>query len=576
MSPARARAAASGPRRPRPRADAPGEADTLAFLAELSRALAVSVDLRRTLAEAITRVAAFMRVEAASLFLLDASGEALECRVCVGPVDIAGVRVGLGEGIVGRAVAANEAQVVADAGRDARVWRAVDDATGFVTRSLACAPLATAAGPIGAIEIVNRRDGVPFTDADARLLGLIAAPAALAINNARLAGELVEQQRLRRELDLARQLQASLLPRPRPAPFPVAGVHRPAYETSGDFYDFFDCADGRIGFVVGDVSGKGLDAALLMTRAASLLRWAGKDGLAPAAWLARANEELCRTVSDGRFVCALVGYCDRAAARVRFAGAGFPPVLVRHGGTLVEHAAGGPPLGIVADAAFEEHDVELAGGALYAFSDGAVDVRDAQGRRLGAAGLRTLIARHAAAAPQARLQALLADLERLRLVDDTTLLLVEAPAAAPRVLLDVHVRAQPAELRPLRAAVRRTLDALGVGPDLRERLVLAVDEACANVIRHGYGEAGEGDIGLRILLDGTLLGFELTDAAPGVDPARVRPKPLGECRCGGFGVALIDEVMDDWRIDPLPGGQGNRLMLRKRIGATDDGRKDGA
>jgi sigma-B regulation protein RsbU (phosphoserine phosphatase) len=66
-----------------------------------------------------------------------------------------------------------------------------------------------------------------------------------------------------------------------------------------------------------------------------------------------------------------------------------------------------------------------------------------------------------------------------------------------------------------------------------------------------------------------MLSFELTDTAPGVDPAQVRPKPLGECRCGGFGVALIDEVMDDWRIDPLPGGRGNRLVLRKRIGTRD-------
>ncbi|MEO6689771.1 MAG: GAF domain-containing protein, partial [Dokdonella sp.] len=172
------------------------EGDTLAFLADLSRALAVSLDLRLTLSEAVNRVADFMQAEAASLFLLDPETGVLDCRICVGPVDITGSRLAVGQGVVGRAVAENTTQIVADASTDTRVWRAADDDSGFVTRSLVCAPLATADGPIGALEIVNRRDGAPFSAADAELLGIIAAPAALAINNARMAGNLLEQQRL--------------------------------------------------------------------------------------------------------------------------------------------------------------------------------------------------------------------------------------------------------------------------------------------------------------------------------------------------------------------------------------------
>ncbi|GAA0714497.1 ATP-binding SpoIIE family protein phosphatase [Dokdonella soli] len=542
------------------------EADTLTFLADLAQALAVTLDLRQTLSEAVTRVVDFMRVEAASLFLLDPAGEVLECRICVGPVDITGARLGVGQGVVGRAVAENATQIVTDAASDPRIWRAADDTTGFVTRSLVCAPLATAAGPIGAIEIVNRRDGKPFSAADAELLGIIAAPAALAINNARMASNLLEQQRLKREFDLARRLQKSLLPHRRRDDFPIIAVNRPAHEISGDFYDYFELADGRIGFVVGDISGKGLDAALLMVRAASLLRWAGKDGLAPGAWLARANEELCETARDGRFVCALVGYCDRAATRVQFAGAGFPPVIVHRAGTFSDYASGGPPLGILSGVAFDEHDIPLEGGTLYAFSDGATDVRDDAGQRIGDAGVRELIARHAQAPRDARLRGLLAELKHLRLVDDTTLLLVEAPRAeAPEVLLERRIPARAAELRDLRSAIRHALDGLRVAPELRDRLVLAVDEACANIIRHGYGPQREGDIDLRILRAGPMLSFELTDSAPCVDPASLRPKPLGECRCGGFGMALIDEVMDDWRIESVRGGQGNRLILRKRI-----------
>ena len=539
---------------------------TLAFLADLSQAFAVSLDLRKTLPEAITRVADFMQAEGASLFLLEPATRVLECRICVGPVDMTGVRLSIGQGVVGLAVAENATQIVTDAATDPRVWRAGDEASGFVTKSLLCAPLGTAAGPIGVIELVNRRDGHSFDAEDAEMLRLIAAPTSLAINNARMANELVEQQRMKREFDLARKLQKSLLPKRRRGVFPVLGVNLPAHEISGDFYDYFELPDGRIGFVVGDISGKGLDAALLMIRAASLLRWAGKDGIAPGAWLARANDELCETTHDGRFVCALVGYSDRDGNALQFAGAGFPPALVYRRGAFYEYASGGPQLAIMAGIAFEQHEVELNGGSLYAFSDGATDVRDADGKRLGNDGVRELIKRHATMAPDARLRALLSDLKHLKLVDDTTLLLIEKPRAHDaQVLLEHHMPARAEYLRDMRNALRKLLDQLGLERALRDRLVLAVDEACTNIIRHAYGGQAAGGIGLRVSRADDVLSFELTDDAPCIDPDRMRPKPLGECRAGGLGVALIDTVMDTWHVEPASARCGNRLVLRKRI-----------
>jgi len=128
-----------------------------------------------------------------------------------------------------------------------------------------------------------------------RFCALIAAPTALAIHNAQLADTIVEQQRIRRELELARTIQKSMLPKRRRGRFPLIGVNLPANEISGDFYDFFDLPDGRIAFLIGDISGKGLDAAFLMVRVASLLRWAGKEAPAPRRWLADVNVELCKT-----------------------------------------------------------------------------------------------------------------------------------------------------------------------------------------------------------------------------------------------------------------------------------------
>ena len=191
------------------------EARALVFLADLSAALAVSLDLRQTLSEAVRRIAEFMDAEAASLFLLTEGEGMLECRVCVGPIDIAGLRIPLGQGVVGRCVAENASQIVADAASDARVDHSNDSDTGFITRSLLCAPLSTANGPIGALEVVNKRSGGTFSAEDAEILRLVAAPTSLAINNARMAHELVQQARMKREFDLARRMQKSLLPKSR-------------------------------------------------------------------------------------------------------------------------------------------------------------------------------------------------------------------------------------------------------------------------------------------------------------------------------------------------------------------------
>ena len=545
------------------------ERRALAFLADLSQALALSLDLRETLDRALTRIADFMQAEAASLFLLDAAG-VLECRICVGPVDITGLKVEIGQGVVGRAVAENATQVVLDAQTDARVNASVDAETGFVSRSMLCAPLSTAQGAIGALEVINRRDGGLFAQSDAEILRLIAAPAALAINNARLVQGLVEQQRMKRELELARKIQKSLLPKRRRDDFPIIGVNLPAHEISGDFYDYFDLPDGRIAFIVGDVSGKGLDAAFLMVRAASLLRWAGKSGPAPAQWLTEVNVELCKTMTDGRFLCAVVGLYERKTGTVVLASAGFPPALLQDGLHFEEFPADGPPLGIIAEAVYEEKSIELGRRALYLFSDGATDIRDENRNTLGADGLRALIAGHATLGPEPRLRALINDLKHLRLVDDTTFLLLQEPAgkAAHRVL-ELEFPAQPAEMRAVRAALRAALDGQEVPPELRDRLVLVVDEACTNVMRHAYCGYCDQTITLRLNRERDMLAFEIADHAPAVDPARVKPRDLDDCRPGGLGVAFIDSLMDEWRIEPGRDGKGNVLHMRKRISSGE-------
>lgn len=547
--------------------------DFLPILAEVSQQLAVSVDLQRTLRESVAYITQYLEAEAAAVFMVDESRTWLECRACVGPVDIQGLRIPIEQGIVGRTVAQNACQMVRDAQSDPDFAARVDSQTGFVTRSVLCAPLATAQGVIGAIEVINKRDGGLFDESDRDALRLLAAPTALALNIARMAADLVEQNRIKRELGMARRLQRSLLPRRRRGNYPLRALNLPAREISGDFYDFFDLPDGRIAFCIGDVAGKGLDASFLMVRCASLLRWAGKEGLRPSDWVARVNDELGEAIAPGMFVCIVAGHYDPASKRAVWANAGFPPVLkVDAEGDIEQFPAEGPPVGILRRMDFPEQSTTLEHASLYLFSDGVTDVRDAGGKTLGVEGVEAVVRDLGSLPPETRLRSIARELRQLTVTDDTTLMLIEGEVpqeGREHLLLNFGFPALPQELGSMRHKLAAALAQAGVENVLRQSLVLAVDEACANVIRHAYGGPCQARIELRLSQEGPELRFELRDYAPCVDPAKVRPRDLDECRPGGLGINFIDTLMDSWSLQPLPEGGGNLLLMKKRL--AEDG-----
>lgn len=413
-------------------------ADNLELLARIGQDFAASLDITRTLERALARIAGHLNAQAASLFLLEREESELVCRASVGPVDIQGLRIAAGQGIVGRAVSANACQMVRDVRLDPDFARAVDDGTGFTTRSILCAPMSVKNRRVGAIELVNKASGDGlFSEEDRHVLQAMASSAALALINARLTSQLIEQERLRRELELAAEIQRSLLPPRRGPQFPVCGVNRPARSVSGDFYDIFPLPDGRIGFNVGDVSGKGINAALLMAKTASLYRCLGKSIDDPGLLLARVNEELCETGTRGTFVTLVGGVYDPRSDRVRMANAGHePPLLCSPRGAFRAFPAEAPPLGIALDLVgsdgYPVTECALAGGCLAVFTDGVTEWRDAGGRMLGASGLKALLRELGAQAPVERLAALMARLDPgdEALHDDMTLLLVERPGPA--------------------------------------------------------------------------------------------------------------------------------------------------
>lgn len=550
----------------------PSRLDPLSLVAELSSGFASSGDLAATLVAAVERIAGYVGAEGGALFLLEEDGSALVCRACTGPVKITGLRLASDQGIVGRCCEEDALQHVRDVREDPSWESGVDEETGFTTRSILCAPLRVQEQRLGAIELVNKHseDGL-FSDADARLLSALAASAALALHNARIAAELVARERLAREVEVAAEIQRSMLPEPRRVPFPVVGGNRPARGVSGDFYDWIDLrdeAEPRLPFCVGDVSGKGVEAALLASKTASLFRCIAREQTSPGAILARLNAELLETATRGMFVtmavgCLLPGSTGRLD-RVRLALAGHPPALFAGDGRVIEALeAAGPPLGIAPSAGdLPEATHDLDGSALYLFTDGATDMRTPDGGRLDLEGVRALVADCTALPLRERLRELLSRTARGPDRDDVTWLIVEAPDDP---LLRHRFAARPDALADVRRRVADACTRAGCEEATIQDVVLAVDEASQNVIRHAY-HGRPGEIVVEVLRDGDRLVVYLRDFAERVDPRRIRPRELDEVRPGGLGTHFIQELMDEREFLVPESGAGNLLRMTKRIG----------
>jgi sigma-B regulation protein RsbU (phosphoserine phosphatase) len=397
-----------------------------ALLAELTQDFAEALDVESTLERALASISTHVGAEAGSLWLLDEPEANVSCMACVGPSPITGMRLPVTEGIVGKSVRENVCQTVLDVAKDPNFSQKMDAESGFVTRSILCAPMRFSDRVIGAVELINKRTGDGrFVESDAHLLQVLASSAGLAIANARLAAAQLENERVRRELELAAEIQRGLLPAPRPAPFPIFGVNVPARTVSGDFFDILPISQGRIAFCLGDVSGKGMNAALLMAKTASLYRCLARDAGSPAVLLARLNDEVCETATRGMFVTMAAGIYDGRHGTVRIANAGHePPLFHARDGSFESFPAEAPPLGIVPNIAFGETELDLAGGSLYLCSDGLTEAEVTPGQPLGSDGLRRMAERFAGKPLAEHIEAIAAEVSALDLRDDLTLLSV--------------------------------------------------------------------------------------------------------------------------------------------------------
>lgn len=213
----------------------------------------------------------------------------------------------------------------------------------------------------------------------------------------RLDHELRERERFEQELQVARRIQQALLPKELPLldDWDIVPYYRPAREVGGDFYDFLPLSDGRVGVIIGDVSGKGIAAALVMANTQSVLRAVSQVSATPGELLAQVNEVLFAYIPPNMFVTCFCGILDPESGRLTYANAGHNPPFRRHGGKATGLRATGMPLGLMPGMTYEEKEtLLLPGDNVLFYSDGLIEAHNQEREMLGSSRLKSLVTEH--------------------------------------------------------------------------------------------------------------------------------------------------------------------------------------
>jgi serine phosphatase RsbU (regulator of sigma subunit) len=242
---------------------------------------------------------------------------------------------------------------------------------------------------------------------------------------------LKERDRLSKELDrelfLAREIQTSLQPKQREKTFPIVGINISAKELSGDFYDFIELKNGDIYFTLADVSGKGMHAAMLMSKACGLFRCLAKKISKPEQLLSIINSELCETNIKGMFITMIAGIYHPKDKSVEIINAGNPPgLLFNQSGKIKQIDALTIPLGIIEGCDFPVQTFSLENSALYLYTDGVSEGKLADNSEIGISGLTTLITKVSKLEKNDRLNKIISVFKKdTALHDDITLMIIE-------------------------------------------------------------------------------------------------------------------------------------------------------
>ena len=371
-------------------------------LVEVSTLIYAITDFNELFGAILDVARRLMSAEAGSLFLTNAEGD-LELMIARGSgggeMPEARIVVPRGHGIAGWVLENRKSALVVDAYADPRFYKEVDRKTGFRTRSILCVPLLRNQKEIGVLQVLNPRGKEGFDETDMEAFDVYGMLAGNAIERLRAIERQQELARVDQELAFAREIQNSFLPQKLPElpGLGFAAAYRPALNIGGDFYDVLEIGPDEIYFVVGDVSGKGIPAALLMAQSLSTLRLIIKPDISPAEALTRWNEMLCGHTVRGMFITAILGRISPSLRLVELSSAGHcqPFRVTPEGGADLLEIKNSPPLGILGGKKCHLTSATLSPGEwLVFYTDGLTESLSPGNNLLESAGVKRLLSQN--------------------------------------------------------------------------------------------------------------------------------------------------------------------------------------
>jgi len=345
-----------------------------------------------------------MDADACSLLLVDEDTGELVFQIALSAVGEklkTMTRLKIGEGIAGTVAETGEPIIIEDAYQHPKFNPAFDKKSGFETGSILCSPLKAKGKVIGVCQVIHgKKKSMVFQQSDQDLFLLLCDSAALAIHTARMHLVLMENQRMEKDMEFAQSVQESFLPTstPQHTNFTFAAQTHAAQVVGGDYYDFIPFDNELLGIVLGDVSGKGVPAALQMARLMSDFRYISQVDQDPAKVLAQINNTLCERSYRGMFTTAVFCILDMKTRKLSVANGGHLSLLLKRNDSIQEiGSASGTPLGILPNMQYnQEEHVLQSGDQILIFSDGVTEPKNKQEEEFGTDRLKDLFANNTA------------------------------------------------------------------------------------------------------------------------------------------------------------------------------------
>jgi len=370
------------------------EVRALRRVLEVTRKLAAPFDLDTMLKEVVDVSRNILDADRGTVFLFDEAADELVVRVAT---ELGHIRIPANKGIVGESAQSRKLINVPDCYADERFNRAIDKETGYKSRCMLTIPLIGYEDSlIGVLQILNKNHGT-FDEQDEFIAVALAAQAAVVLHRARITEQIIESEKLDREISVARDVQIGTLPKTMPdiEGYEFAGAFSPTDQTGGDLYDFVKLDDVRLMLLMGDATGHGIGPALSATQVRAMLRVALRLNASLDDAFVHINDQLCDDLPDDRFVTGFFGLLDARTHSVRFHSGGQGPIMHYHAmaGEYEWHPATTFPLGYMPQVNLAPAlEVQLApGDVLGIISDGIYEYENEDGVQFGQAGVAAVI-----------------------------------------------------------------------------------------------------------------------------------------------------------------------------------------